>query len=336
MAVLAITAASALIIRKAAAPKPPEFTTGHSGTRMVMGTFANITAVAEDEKTIAESIEAAYKQLVAVDEMMSDYKEDSELSVVNREAYERPVQVSEPLFDVLQTSVAYSKLSGGAFDVTIGPVVQLWRSIDKKGTRPTDEEMAAARARVGYEKLILDDEKRTVRFAEPGMLLDLGAIAKGYGIDRAIEAMQAAGAAGGLVDVGGDIRCFGISPKMTRVWRIGLDNPDGSGDIPMVLNLSDTAIATSGDYRRFVMLDDQRYSHIIDPAAGSSANGLTSVTIIASRAVEADALATAVSVLGQKKGLELVESVGNTEAVIIPGGSGLEFIKTSGADAFID
>jgi thiamine biosynthesis lipoprotein len=337
---LAMVVAWVLVIRTWTARKQVEstgggLTAGQGGTQMVMGTFANITAVAEDQETIARSIEAAYAELAAVDDMMSDYKEDSELSTMNREAFDRPVPVSEAVFEVLQASVAYSRLSGGAFDVTVGPLVQLWRTMEKEGKKPTDELVAEAKAKVGYEKLILDEQSKTVRFAVQGMQLDLGGIAAGYGVDRAIEAMKAAGAAGGLVDVGGDIRCFGTSPKQTNVWRIGLENPDGDGDILLVLNLSDCAIATSGDYRKFVMLDDKRYSHIINPASGGSASELTSVTVIARTAIETDALSTAVSVMGQAKGLELIESIENTEAIVIPSGAPVQFIKTSGAEAYI-
>jgi thiamine biosynthesis lipoprotein len=336
--VVAAAAAAVLLIRAWTTRQTESdggLKSGRGDTRIVMGTFANLTAVADDDETIRKSIEAAFAELVAADDMMSDYKADSELSRLNREAFERAVPVSAELFEVLQASMACNRLTDGAFDITVGPVVQLWRRMEKEGRRPTDEEIAEARARVGCEKLSLDAEAKTVRFAVPGMQLDLGAIAKGYGIDRAIAAMQAAGAAGGLVDVGGDIRCFGTSPKMTNVWRIGLDDPQGDGDILLVLNLTDCAIATSGDYRRFVTLDGTRYSHIINPATSASAGDLTSVTVIAPTAMQADALATAVSVMGRDKGLQMIESIVGVEAVVIPSGTPTEFIKTSGAQAYI-
>ncbi len=340
IAVLALVAVWAIVIRmwttrQTLPPSAPAVTSGQSGTRLVMGTFANVTAVARDQDTITRAVTAAHDELDAVDDMMSDYKPDSELTLVNREAFDRPVPVSEPLFEVLQASLEYSIISEGAFDVTIGPVVQLWRDMQKQNSRPTDQQLAEARQKVGYRHLILDAENRTVRFARPGMKLDLGAIAKGYAIDRAIDAMKAAGAAGGLVDVGGDIRCFGLSPKLTNTWRIGLDDPDGDGDILLVLNLTDIAVATSGDYRRFVVIDDQRFSHIINPSTTASARDLTSVTIIAPTAMQADALATVVSVMGHEKGLALIESVDNTEAILIPAADPALFIKTKGADDYI-
>ncbi len=320
---------------ESADPNQPQLQSGFGGGRLVMGTFANITAVGEDGETIKASIEAAFDKLVAVDEMMSDYKADSELSAVNRDAFAGPVEVSDELFAVLKASVDYSRKTQGAFDITVGPVVELWRRTEKSGTKPGEEELAEARARVGYEKLILDEEDKTVRFAVVGMKLDLGAIAKGYGVDLAIEEMKKAHAAGGLVDVGGDMRCFGVSPKFDNIWRVGLEDPSGASRYLLVLKLSDAAIATSGDYRRFVMVDDQRYSHIIDPATTTSAGELTSVTVIAATAMDADALATSVSVMGRTKGLQLIESIDNAEAIVIPADKKLEFVKTSGAEAYI-
>jgi thiamine biosynthesis lipoprotein len=320
---------------ESADPNQPQLQSGFGGSRLVMGTFARITAVAADDETIKAGIEAAFDKLVEVDEMMSDYKDDSELSVVNRYAFAGPVKVSDELFEVLKASVDYSRKTKGAFDITVGPVVELWRRTEKDGTKPGEEELAEAKARVGYEKLILDEKNKTVRFAVEGMKLDLGAIAKGYAIDRAIEEMKKAGAAGGLVDVGGDICCFGVSPKFNNIWRVGLEDPSGASSYLLMLKLSDTAIATSGDYRRFVVVDDKRYSHIIDPATTASAGELTSVTVISARAMDADALATSVSVMGRAKGLQLIESIDNAEAIIIPVDKKFEFVKTSGADAYI-
>ncbi len=332
---LAVVVVVALLVRNLAAPKGPQLQSGFGGSRIVMGTFANITAVAADDKTIKASIDAAFEKLVEVDEMMSDYKAGSELSAVNRDAFAKPVKVSDELFEVLKASVDYSRKTQGAFDITVGPVVELWRRTEKDGTKPGEKELAQAKARVGYEKLILDEKNKTVRFAVESMKLDLGGIAKGYAIDLAIEEMKKAHAAGGLVDVGGDMRCFGASPKFDNIWRVGLEDPSGASRYLLVLKLSDAAIATSGDYRRFVMVDDKRYSHIIDPATTASAGELTSVTVIAARAMDADALATAVSVMGRTKGLQLIESIDNAEAIVIPADKKLELVKTSGADAYI-
>ncbi len=151
-----------------------------SGHRLVMGTFARVVAVAADTQTAEKSIEAAFEQLTIVDKLMSDYKADSEISKVNRDAFWNPVVVSESTFGVLQRSIELSELSDGAFDITIGPLVDLWRKAADANTVPTDDQLTKTRAKVGYEKLILDSDERSVRFAVDGMRLDLGGIAKGY------------------------------------------------------------------------------------------------------------------------------------------------------------
>ncbi len=327
-----------------------------SGYRLVMGTFARVVAVAADSSTAKECIDAALAEIDEVDELMSDYKSDSEITEVNRDAAEREVKVSESTYEVLQRSVEYSKLTGGAFDVTVGPLVDLWRSAAEANSTPSDAELREARSKVGYEKLILDVNEMSVRFAVEGMRIDLGGIAKGYAIDRAIEAMQKSGAAGGMVDIGGDIRCFGVAPAARDSWLVGLQDPgkavEGIGGSALLLKLKlvSGAVATSGDYQQFILIEGKRHSHIIDRKTAAGAQGLSSVTIIANNATDADALATAVSVMGAEKGLALIETIPETEAILIPAAEGMtsqprpvpsevegyQLIKTSGAEKYIN
>jgi thiamine biosynthesis lipoprotein ApbE len=311
-----------------------------SGHRLVMGTFARVVAIATDSKIADKAIEAALAEIESVDKLMSDYKSDSEISQVNREGFARAVKVSRPTYEVLQRSIEFSKLTGGAFDITVGPLVDLWRSAKKKSAIPTEEELAAAKAKVGFEKLILDDEQRTVRFAVEGMRLDLGAIGKGYAVDKAIEAAQRAGALGAMVDLGGHIRCFGKPPKGKTKWSIGLQNPNvnkntDESDLLLVLKLDNAAVATSGDYQQFVLIEGKRYSHIINRRTGAGAEGLSSVTIIADNATDADALATAVSVMGQEKGLALIETIVNAEAILVTSAPQYDLVKTKGAEEYL-
>ena len=317
-----------------------------SGYRLVMGTFAHLKAIANDEDTAERCVEAAFAELKKVDDLMSDYKGESEISEVNRDAFKRAVKVSKSTFEVLQKSLEFSRLSGGAFDITIAPLAELWRTAAESNSVPTEAELADARSKVGYEKLILDANVMTVRFTVEGMKLDLGGIAKGYAIDRAVEAMQAGGATGGMVDVGGDIRCFGLPPKGKKTWRIGLQNPTetdsdeetlaGVADqVLMVLKLTDAAIATSGGYRRFFLIEGKKYSHIVNPDTATSAGGLSSVTIISQNALDADALATSVSVMGPEKGLSLIEKIPDTEAILITPSPDFQLIKTAGAEKYI-
>jgi len=324
-----------------------------SGHRLVMGTFARVVAIAADPNIANRCIEAALAEIQKVDELMSDYKSDSEISKMNRDAYRRAVKISESTYEVLQRSIEISKLTEGAFDITVGPLVELLRSAEKKNVTPSKAEIAQAESKVGFEKLKLDDQGRTVKFVVEGMRLDLGGIAKGYAVDKAIEVMQKVGAIGGMVDIGGDIRCFGKPARGKKRWLIGLQDPNkpeepwpSAGELItttrplLVLKLTDAAVATSGGYRRFALIEGKKYSHIINSHIGRMGfspcgEGLSSVTIIANSATDADALATAVSVMGAEKGLALIEELPKTEAILITSQPTFEFIKTSGAEKHI-
>jgi thiamine biosynthesis lipoprotein len=311
------------------------------GVRQIMGTFAHIVAVAADSNTAQRCIEAGFAQLAAIDNSMSDYKSDSELSMVNRDAFKGKVKVSERLFEVLQKSVEFSRNSSGAFDITVGPLVDLWHKAGEANCVPAASEIAHVRSMVGYEKLILDGNDRTVHFAVDGMRLDLGGIAKGYAVDMAAQAMQNCGAIGGMVDAGGNIRLFGCPGQGKDYWLIGLQNPTeardlNSGKSLLVLKLNNISISTSGDYQRFVTIGGKKFSHIIDTNTGCSSRGLSSVTIIAPDAVDADALSTAVTVMGTEKGLALIETMPQVEAISISSSPEYKIIKTRGAEKFIE
>jgi thiamine biosynthesis lipoprotein len=312
-----------------------------SGHQIVMGTFARVVVIAKDQETGSKCIRAALEEIHKVDELMSDYKSDSEISQVNKRAAEVSVTVSESTYEVLRRSVEFSELTDGAFDITVGPLMDLFREAEKGAAAPAQQQIAEAKSKVGFEKLKLDSENRTVQFAVESMRLDLGGIAKGYAIDKAVEAAQRNGALGGMVDIGGDIRCFGSPPEDREHWLIAVQDPDTTraqtiGDgLLMKLRITDAAVATSGDYQQFVMIGRQRYSHIMNRKTGTSAEGLSSVTIIAASATDADALATSVSVLGAERGLALIEKLPGTEAILITSGPEYEVTKTSGAPKYV-
>jgi len=311
------------------------------GYHEVMGTFGRIVAVVMEKEAGKKCVEAGLQQLHKVDTLMSDYKDDSEISRVNREAFARAVKVGAETYEVFEKSIELSRLSGGAFDVTVGPLVDLWRSAGETNSVPGEAELAAAKSKVGYEKLLLDANEMSIRFGVEGMRVDFGGIAKGYAIDKAIEAMQKRGAIGGMVDLGGDIRCFGASPPGKNSWRIGVQDPRqtkawlGQGEPVLVLGLTNAAVATSGDYRRYVMVGGTRYSHIIDSKAGNGSDKLASVTIISGNATNADGLATAVSVMGAEKGLSLIEEMPGAEAILISLQPEYKMIKSSGAERYV-
>jgi len=313
----------------------------NSGRREIMGTFGHVIAVADNIHTANKCIDQAFARLRLVDELMSDYKVDSEISTVNRDAYKTAVRVSKDTFEVLQEAEKFAGESNGAFDVTVGPLVDLWHKSAETNSVPTDVELAEVKERIGYEKLLLDANDRSVRFAVDAMRLDLGGIAKGYAIDLAVEAMKNCGAIGAMVEIGGEIRCFGVPPKGRKKWLVGLTDPRrpglglGDGEILLVLNLADAAIATSGNYQRYIEIKGKKYNHIISPATGAGAGELSSVTVISTKAIEADALATAVTILGLTKGLELIESLVDVEAILISSEPGHELIQTKNAYRYI-
>ena len=312
-----------------------------SGFRPVMGTFVHIIAVTGDSETAQKSIKAAFNQIVHIDKLMSDYKPDSELSTVNKKAFKNPVTISDSLFEVLSRSIEFSKKTDGAFDITVGPLVDLYHKAGEQGVAPTEDEIAAAKAKAGFAKLILDEQNKTVKFAVDGMRLDLGGIGKGYAVDKAVEAMRNCGALGGLVALAGDIRVFGSPPKDKNSWMVGVQDPDKLSDsmenaqTVFVLHLKDMAVSTSGDYRRFTVIAGEKYNHIIDSKAGTGSRNFASVTVIAPSATDADALATAVSVMGVERGLELIKSVPQADAILIPSQNHQKIIKTEGVGKYL-
>lgn len=311
-----------------------------SDYRVVMGTFSRVVVIADSERAAKRCVEAAFETQRRIEELMSYHREDSELSRINRDAADKPVPVNPLTFEVLQKSVHFSKLSDGAFDVTVGPLVDLWKAAGDANVPPTGEALVEARAKVGYEKLILDEKKMTVRFAIKGMRIDLGGIGKGYAVDKSVEAMKKRGAFGGMVDLGGNIRCFGQPPRGQEHWRVGLQDPNVAPEdmdasrILLVLALTDQSVATSGDYRRFTQVHGERHSHIIDTTSGTGANKLISDTIIAPDATTADALSTAVNVLGPERGLALIERIPDVEAILIPTDKAAQPIFSTGAEAY--
>jgi thiamine biosynthesis lipoprotein len=312
-----------------------------SGYRVVMGTFSRVVVLARSTRQAQACIEVAFAVQDRVDALMSYQREDSELNAINRRAFEEPVAVDPMTFEVLQRAAHFSKLTEGAFDVTVGPLMDLWKKAGESNEPPTQQALAEARAKVGYEKLILNEKGRTVRFAVAGMRIDLGGIGKGYAVDKAVEAMQKRGALGGMVDLGGNIRCFGRPPHGQPYWRVGLQDPNvapnemGTSKPLLILALTNESIATSGDYRRFVTVRGEKQSHILDTHTGTGARALVSDTVIAPDATTADALSTAVNVLGPEKGLALIERLPHVEAILIPAGPASQPLFSTGARAYL-
>jgi FAD:protein FMN transferase len=303
----------------------------HTETRFVFGPVtASIKVVEKDKDRATRAIDNAFAAIAQANNLFSTYVAKSEVSQLNA-AGGKPCHVSSQTLAVLKRSVEVAELSGGAFDVTAGPLIKLWKRSIKSGALPADAELAAARKLVGYKQLVLDADGPCARLGA-GMSVDLGGIAKGFAVDRAVDALRAAGVRSGIVDAGGDGYAMGTRPGGTP-WRVGIQNPRAvPGDrLPQVLLLTDQAYATSGDYEQYTEIGGVRYSHIVDPRTGRPARAAASVTIVAPDCTTADALATAVSVLGPKDGIALVEKLKNVECLIITeGAGGIEAKASSG------
>ncbi|HLG31007.1 MAG TPA: FAD:protein FMN transferase, partial [Candidatus Brocadiales bacterium] len=226
---------------------------------------------------------------------------------------------------------------GGAFDITCGPLCKLWKEVGKSGILPTNEALEKILSAVGYEKINLDAEKQALSFQQAGMELDVGGIAKGYAVDEAIKVLKGHGIESALVEAGGDLYTMGTKPG-GELWRIGiqdLNHPDNAETFLGKLKIKDCAVATSGDYQRFVVINGKKYSHIVNPLTGWPVENVPSVTVIANDALTADALATALSVMGAKEGIELAQSIPGVEALIISlSNNQLQYTRTPNFAAF--
>lgn len=277
-------------------------------TGPTMGTTWHATVVGTDQPGDIQKI--VQDELDAVNGSMSTWLEDSELSQLNR-GDGALVELSHALAEVLAISLEVGAASGGAFDVTIGPVVDAWGfGPQDPAAAPTDDQLAALLAHVGPDTLVFDPTARTLAKTSPAVRIDLSAVAKGYGSDQALAALVAAGHTNAMVEVGGEVATIGHNDQ-GQPWRIGVEVPDGTGSVLQPVPISGRAMATSGDYRNYRELDGKRVSHTIDPRTGRPiSHGLASVSVVHDDCAHADAWATALNVLGPVDGPRVAQSNG--------------------------
>lgn len=258
--------------------------------------------------------QAVFDEFDRVDQRMSRYKEDSELSRVNREAADGPVVISDGLFRVFRQAQWVSELSDGAFDISFGSVGYLYDYRAK--VQPSDEQVAQRLQRINYRDIVLNEHDQTVFYPKKGLLVDMGGVAKGYAVDRGIEILQKRGVRHARLSAGGDMRLLG--DKRGKPWIVGVRDPRSDHQNAVVLPVSDLAISTSGDYERF-FIDEagNRIHHILSPTTGRPAKGIQSVTIMGNDALTTDGLSTAVFVLGVEKGLAMINRLPGVDAIII-------------------
>ncbi len=248
--------------------------------------------------------------------MISSWRSDSVTSAIQRQAGLRPVVVPRELFRLIQRALKVSELTDGAFDITFATVGQLWDFKAENPRVPEAAQIEAALSDTGYRNVALDEDAGTVFLKQRGTRLGFGAIGKGYAANRAVQALKDGGVSGGVVNAGGDLLVFGRQEDGSR-WPVSIADPRDRQSTFARLEVEDQAVVTSGDYERFLVIDGTRYSHILDPRTGYPVGEVRSATVICPDAELADALATAVSVLGVKKGLELVDRLRGVEVLLV-------------------
>lgn len=279
----------------------------------IMGTRIVVELWADDRQQGDAAIAAVLAEMRRIDASMSTYQPASEVSQVNAQAAQRAVRVSTELFDLLSTSLEFSRISDGAFDITYASVGYLYDY--REHVRPSDAQIAQALPGIDYRHVLLDAAARTVKFSQPGVRIDLGGIGKGHAVDRGIAILQARGFKHALVTAGGDSRIVG--DRFGKPWVVGIRHPDRKNEVIAKIPLEDAALSTSGDYERYFDEDGVRYHHILDPHTGKSARKVRSATLIGPTATRTDGLSKTAFVLGAERAIELYNKMEGIDAVLV-------------------
>lgn len=274
-------------------------------TRLMMGAIVEV--ISPDERAAG----IAFEEIGRIEGLLSKYKEGSEVSRLNREGQ---LTVSPETLYIIKQAERFSAASGGAFDITVGPLMSVWGFTDKNYCLPDSQKIEQALRLVGFDKVVIDERNSRISFNREGMSIDLGAIAKGYAVDCAVKKLKQAGINSCLINAGGDIYCLGN--KSGRPWNIAIANPRGDGSAG-ILQLKNRAVATSGDYQQYFFNQEKRYSHIFNPQTGYPAeSGVVSVTVAAPDCLTADAIATSIFVLGKERGTGLAGKFSDVDVVV--------------------
>ncbi len=281
-----------------------------------MGTRFELAAVSNDEQKALEAIAAGIKEIQRIEALISEWQPTSQTSAINRNAGIKPVVVDQELFDLISRSNRVSEITGGAFDISFAAIDKVWHFDGSMNKLPSPEEVAASVSKIGYKNIILNPADHSVFLKKPGMKIGFGAIGKGYAANRARDVMREMGITGGVVNAAGDLVTWGKQAD-GQSWYVGISDPEEKDKVFSWLTADNLAVITSGNYQKYAEINGKRYSHIIDPRTGYPASGLKSVTIVCANAELADALATAVSVLGKEEGLYLINQLKGVECLLI-------------------
>ncbi|MGE0886453.1 MAG: FAD:protein FMN transferase [Blastocatellales bacterium] len=286
----------------------------YEDSRISMACAYSIVVYGEDESKLAQAVNAAFDEVDRIDDLMSHYKPDSSLSKLNRDAGNRAVKVEPELFDFIAECLRYSRESDGAFDITVGPLLKTWGFFRGEGRMPKSKELAEARRKVGWRHVILNEKEKTIRFDRADIELDLGGIAKGYAVDKAVEILRQNGIERALVNACGST-LYGLgAPPGEEGWEVKLRDPVSSQKTAMTVLLKNRALSVSGSYEKFFELDGKRYSHIFDPRTGWPVQGILSVAVLTDTGTAGDALDNVFYVLGLDKSQILTNGLMNVEA----------------------
>lgn len=294
-------------------PSAPAVAEWLGDARPMLGTEISVYLWSDDPELGRQAIEDVFDEADRIDRLMSTYKDDSEISEINRAAAHEPVVASEELFRLIQRSLDISVLTRGAFDITYDSVGQHYDF--RAGKRPDSDTVAAEREKIDYRFVKLDQATQSVAFLQEGVRINLGGIAKGYLVERGIDILRRYDLEHAIVTAGGDSRLLG--DRRGRPWMVGIRDPRVDGKVAISVPLVDEAISTSGDYERYFEEDGVRYHHIIRPTTGTPAGGVHSATVFGPDAVTTDALSTSVFVMGVEQGLTLIATLPDYESIVI-------------------
>ncbi|MGL5233157.1 MAG: FAD:protein FMN transferase [Empedobacter falsenii] len=283
---------------------------------ILMGSKFKITLVDTDSISVEKNINKAIDEMIRIENLISDWKPTSQASLVNQNAGIKAIKVDREIFDLTKRAIYFSQLTDGAFDISFAAMDKIWKFDGSMEKIPTQEEISKAIEKIGYQNIILDEENSTIFLKKAGMKIGFGSTGKGYAAQKARTFMQDLGIQAGIIDASGDMTTWGNQPN-GEPWKIGITNPFNRHKMLDILSMKNAAVTTSGDYEKFILIDEVRYSHIINPKTGIPSTGLTGVTVFGPDAEMCNGFSTSIMVLGKEKGLNLINQQKDYAALLI-------------------
>ncbi|WP_407517623.1 FAD:protein FMN transferase [Elizabethkingia anophelis] len=272
----------------------------------LMGSRFQITLVDKDSISAEQNIDKAVAEITRIENLISEWRPETQISQVNQNAGIKPIKVDREVFDLTKKGLYFSKLTDGAFDISIVAMDKIWKFDDSMDELPSEQAIKESVRNVGYQNIILDNTNCTIFLRNPGIKIGFGSIGKGYAADKTRDLMKSMGVKAGIIDASGDISTWGTQPD-GKLWAIGINNPFNDHKMAAVLYFKENSVTTSGSYEKYAEIHGKRYSHIMNPKTGYPSTGLTSVTITGPNATMANGFSTSVMVLGEKEGLKLLK-----------------------------